>query len=209
MHESYATCNDPDDSHQEETKPKDPLEDRLMATRKDIKKAEELRISQIGDFKFRLGGIQELPSGLIVKIKNPGGLKAFLASGTLPNSLMVMINEGISKGRATAPEVVKSDGTIDTELMKDMETLLNEIAIQCIVEPEIHPVPLTEADRSDEMLYADEIPQDDKQFLLQWITGGTRDLEKFRLKQQQSLDTVAQVAGAQGVALMRTRPDAG
>lgn len=179
------------------------------ATRKDIKKAEERRISQIGDFKYRLGGVQELPSGLIVKIKNPGGLRAFVSSGTLPNSLMTMMQEGIAAGKASVPEVVKPDGSIDTDLMNDMNLLLNEVAIQCIVDPKIHPVPETEADRSDELLYADEIPDDDKQFLLQWITGGTRDLEKFRKQLAEGVGAVAEKSSPGAIALMRTRSDAG
>lgn len=162
-----------------------------MATRKDIKKAEELRISQIGDFKKRLGGIQELPSGLIVRIKNPGGLKSFIGSGQIPNSLMIIIDKGIKSGQAPQPAELMPEGKIDPKLLEDMNTLLNVITMGVIVEPKINPIPENEDDRLDTELYVDEIPEDDKQFLFQWISGGTRDLEIFRKQLDASLDAVA------------------
>lgn len=184
----------------------------MTATRKDIKKAEELRISQVGDFKKRLGGIMELPSGLIVKARNPGGLRAFMASGVIPNSLMTMIQKGISTGKGTPAEDLMTDGKIDPDVMRDMTILLDNIAMRTIVEPRIYAT-LTDNDlaqwnaanpmtqyteveelRQDDRLYADELPDDDKQFLFQWISGGTKDLETFRQKLDVNVDAVAAVA---------------
>lgn len=182
----------------------------MAATRKDIQKAEEARISQIGDFKNRIGGTQELPSGFTVKVRNPGGLQAFLAGGTIPNSLMPLIQKALKSGKAPdAKEFLSKDGEVDPALLTDMFEMMDNIAVQCIVEPRIHPK-LTQADvekwnaenpdkrvsdpedlRRADTLYVDELPMDDKQFLMQWIMGGTRNLETFRQQQLEGVDDVA------------------
>ena len=181
-----------------------------MATRSTQKKAEELRISQIGDFKNRIGGTQELPSGFTVKVRNPGGLQAFLGSGTIPNSLMPLIQKALKAGKAPdAKDFLSKEGEVDPALLTDMFVMMDNIAVQCIVEPRIHPK-LTSADvekwnaenpdkqvrdpedlRRADQLYVDELPIDDKQFLMQWVMGGTRDLETFRQQQLAGVDDVA------------------
>ena len=168
----------------------------MTVTSKDAKAAEAARISQIGDFKNRMGGTFELPSSLVVKARNPGGLQAFMASGVIPNSLMPIIKKALAAGKAPDPKEFIKDGNIDPALMQAMMDLLDTVAVEVIVEPKVLPRPTDEADRLDTELYADEIPQDDKQFLLQWISGGTRDLEIFRKRSEQSLGTVAKVTGA-------------
>ena len=195
----------------------------MTITAKDRKKAESLRISQIGDFKTRLGGIMELPSGLVVKARNPGGLRAFMSSGVIPNSLMSIIQKGMSSGKAPAAEEIMADGKVDAQLLEDMTTLLDYIAIKTIVEPKIHAA-ITSADliewnrvnpehqysdveelRRDDRLYVDELPDDDKQFLFQWISGGTRDLETFRQKLDVNVDAISAVTSND----VATKPAAG
>jgi len=207
------------------------------------KKAEERRISQVGDFKKRLGGLTELPSGVTVKLRNPGGMRAFLGSGQIPNSLMGMIQEGLNKGKNIKPEALMKDKALDPEMIKDIMVLMDTICLQTIVDPKVHPVP-TDEDvetfnekarvhnatleltpnkdaemiglvedpeelRSDFKLYIDEIPDEDKQFIFQWISGGTRDLEAFRAQLQNNVAAVAAVAEPKSDALVADRPDAG
>lgn len=181
---------------------------------KAAKEAEALRISQVGDFKKRLGGIIELPSGLIVKAKNPGGLRAFIGTGLIPNSLMGIIQSGLDKGsgKNVSAEIMK-DGKIDPEMLQDMMGMMDGVACTVIVEPRIHPT-LTENDllewndnhlddqkdsiedlRDDEKLYADELPDDDKMFLFQWVSGGTRDLETFRQQHAAGVDALPASGG--------------
>lgn len=192
-------------------------------TRKAQKKAEELRISQIGDFKSRLGGITELPSGYVVRLRNPGGLRAFMTAGVMPNSLMVLIQDSLKKGKGMAPEELMPDGQIDPKMMEDIMNLMDAVAVQCIVEPKLYPR-LTEEDvkkhnkahptekvetpedlRREDRIYADELPDDDKQFIFQWVSGGTRDLEQFRSQLDERMGAVAAVAGNGGNA----KPDSG
>lgn len=175
--------------------------------------AEALKISQVGDFKKRLGGTLELPSGFKVKVRNPGGLRAFLGNGLIPNSLMKIIQDGLDKGSGkNVPVNITKDGKIDPEMMSDMMQMMDNIAVTVVVEPRIHPT-LTEADllvwneenpddqrdfvedlRRDDRLYADELPDDDKMFLFQWVSGGTRDLETFRQQHAAGMGALPAVA---------------
>lgn len=202
----------------------------MVATRKAEKTAEMARISQIGDFKTRMGGIMELPSGLVVKARNPGGLKAFLSSGSIPNNLMVIIKRALEGGKAPeAAEIFNKEGGIDPEMMADMMVLFDAVALECIKEPKFYPK-LTQADvdawnlanpdslepattiediRSDDKLYVDELPDDDKQFLFQWISGGTRDLERFREQQQRGLVNVVSVPKPGDITKRNAGVDAG
>jgi hypothetical protein len=185
------------------------------------KKAEQLQISQVGDFKKRLGGVMQLPSGVVVKVKNPGGMRAFLTTGLIPNSLMGVIKEALEgKGTEefTGKEFLNEEGGLDTDTMNDMMALLDSIAVKCIVQPKVHAVPTTEdllvwnVDhpdeqlddpdelRDEEKLYADELPEDDKMFIFQWLTGGTNDLATFREGQEQNMGAVAQESSARAAA---------
>lgn len=162
-----------------------------------VTRAKELKISQVGDFKKRLGGVFELPSGLVMRLRNPGGVSAFLANGTIPNSLMQVVQEHIDKGQGVQPEeIAKAGQAMDPKMMEEMIEALNSIIIQCAVEPTVLPKPESEDDRDEDQLYADEIPDDDKMFVFQWVSGGTSDLEQFRRQHGQAMDDLAAVAGA-------------
>lgn len=189
----------------------------MVTTRKAIKKAEELRISQIGDFKGRLGGVIELPSGIVVRVANPGGIKAFLnADSGIPNSLMGIIQDQLNGAgkQLSAEELVVKNGEVDMEMIEDMMKLMDVIALKVIVDPVIWPNP-TEEDLVEwnaqnpnqqfnsldhyiqdhpSRVFVKELPDDDKTFLFQWISGGTRDLEKFRKELDERMAPVSAVA---------------
>lgn len=191
-----------------------------MATaRKTASKAEQLRVSQIGDFKARMGGIQELPSGLVVKVRNPGGLTAFIANGSIPNSLLGIVKTTLDKN-LSKEEMVKNASAIadDMESVGDVMNLMNIITAQVVIEPPCRMAP-TEDDverynimnpdnqvstpnqlRSDDILYVDEIEDMDKQFLFQWVTGGTRDLENFRKEYEASMAAVSSEQGSAAIS---------
>jgi len=164
-----------------------------MATRSTQKKAEQARISSVAEMKKRAGGVMELPSGFTVRLKNPGGLKAFMTGGIIPNNLMHIIQESLNKGTAPKMDQFVKDGKIDEEMLQSMMIMMDGIALKTIVEPPIHPAPENEADRDDDLLYVDELPDDDKQFIFQWITGATKDLESFRSQHNIDVASVASV----------------
>lgn len=152
------------------------------------KKAQQLKVSQVGDFKKRLGGVFELPSGLVMKLRNPGGLMAFMASGLIPNELMSIMQKHINSGKNTTPdELMKDTGRLDEKFLAQMTAMLDNVIVTCAVEPSVMPKPDNEEERSDDQLYADEIPDDDKMFVFQWISGGTSDLATFRQRQESGM----------------------
>lgn len=149
-------------------------------------------VTSVADIKKKRGGLLELPSGIVVKAHNPGGMRIFLETNVIPNSLMGIVQGHLDKGPKSNPteeiadQIVGPDG-VDEDLVRDMLHMLNVVATKTIVEPEVHMPPEDEADRDDDLLYADELEDEDKMFLFQWVTGGTRDLEQFRSQLQTEL----------------------
>jgi hypothetical protein len=161
--------------------------------------AKQLKISALGDFKSRVRGTFELPSGLVVKLKNPGGLQAFIANGTIPNSLLGIVQTALTEGKSQNSLAAAKDLAKDMSSLGEMMRLLDIVASQAIIEPPCRIAP-TEDDvkrwnmlnpgdiktdpeelRDDEKyLYTDEVAEEDKQFIMQWVSGGVRDLEQFR-----------------------------
>lgn len=183
-----------------------------MASRNPAKaaaKAEALKISQIGDFKKRIGGVFELPSGMVVKMRNPGGMAAFMKSNIIPNSLMSTINQSLKSGQEVDMSEIVKDGQVDEGILSDMTDLMDNIAAMCIVEPDVQPAPGVEADRDDEVLYADEISDEDKAFIFQWVSGGTTDLEQFRRGLKKNVDAVSAKQGAARPARRASGADKG
>lgn len=164
-----------------------------MATAKQVKEAEVKRISQIGEFKKRLGGVLTLPSGLTVRVFNPGGMAVFLDVDTMPNNLLAIVQKAIKEGKAPdLDQLTNKQEGIDPEMFKSMQEMMDNVALKVLVEPKLHPKPGIEDERRDDMLYVDELPMDDKMFLLNWVTSGVSDLETFRQQQKQGVDALAE-----------------
>lgn len=188
-----------------------------MATpRKNASQAEKNAISSIADFKARIGGPQELPSGLTVVVENPGGLQAFIAKGIIPNSLLKIVKDTLDTNASKDDMVEKAKAmSNDLDSIGEMMQLMDIIAVETIVKPRVYMTP-TEADVEkhnilnpdnpvesprdlvkDDQLYAHHIAEEDKMFLFQWITGGTRDLETFREQYQRNVDLVSAKQGSE------------
>ena len=172
--------------------------------------------SSVAEFKKKSGGLTELPSGLVVKLRNKGGMRGFLASGIIPNSLMGIVQDAIGKG--TAPDmsgIVDDQGHMNEEMLNDMLLMTDRVVMDVMVDPVVLPAP-TEADveewnrthraakdkvkepddlRDDEELYIDEVDEEDKAFIFQWVTGGTRDVEQFRKELAAGMDDLGGLQG--------------
>lgn len=164
--------------------------------------AQELKISSVGDIKKRLGGIYELPSGIVVRLKNPGGLKAFLGSGKIPNALLPLVEEGFSDHRSkkiTADERAKKarDMLKDEKAIEEMMAMLDNVLVQTIVEPPVYPYPAEGELKDPSLLYPDDFDDTDKQYIFQWIQGGVKDLESFRKKLEANVALLSAGDGAE------------
>lgn len=155
----------------------------------------EQPVSTPQDFKAKSNrmAILTLPSGATIKVKNPGGLRMFMKNGVIPNSLLPMVEEAINGGTEPDLKALSKDGEISLDIVQDMMSLIDHVTVTCWVLPPVLPVPENEEDRDEELLYADEVMDDDKLFVFQWVTGGTKDLERFRQEQAVALDGMARV----------------
>jgi len=126
----------------------------------------------------------EVPSGNTALVRNVG-MQVFLQRGLVPNSLMPIVRMAMS---GKEPELKLDDITEDQ--LRDMVALFDAVVVHCVVEPKVQPVPAEGEERADDVLYVDEVDFDDKQFIFQWVVGGTRDLEQFRKEQAASVESV-------------------
>lgn len=170
--------------------------------------------SSVADFKQKFGiqrDLLDLPSGLTVRART-AGMRAFIAKGLIPNSLMAIVTEALDKGQEpnAAQIMLKEDGEPDMAKLQEMSELFDAVACDVLVDPQVHPVPtqadlekfqadtnnsvtLTDPDdlRSDELLYVDELDTMDKIFIFNWAVSGVKDLETFRQGLQSGVDAVA------------------
>lgn len=166
------------------------------------KQAASASVSSISAFKEQKKGKPlELPSGLVVKARRVE-LQTFIMKGDVPNPLMSIVGEALEKGQKAdiASMVGVDEGKIDLDMVNDMYEMVNAVVCQCIVEPQVHPVPEDEDDRDDDLLYVDEVDDEDKMFIFQWSSGGTSDLATFREEARAGLASVAKKQGAKNPA---------
>lgn len=135
----------------------------------------------------------ELPTGAVIIAKGITSMRTFLQSGVIPNGLMQIIQESIDKGKEpdldTMLQPTGEDGKVDPGAIDDMLALIDNATVECwILPPTALPPEKDEegnelTERSDEVLYTDEIDDQDKLFVFQWAIGGSDDLETFREEQ--------------------------
>jgi hypothetical protein len=125
-----------------------------------------------------------LPSGNVALVKRPGMLE-FIKKGVVPDTLLPTVDEAIKKGKGLPPSETEN-------LLKDpskiaaMEEMMNKVVVLCVVEPEVRLHTdddgdvIPEADRDEDVIYTDDVDLEDKIFIFQFASGGTRDVERFR-----------------------------
>lgn len=164
------------------------------------KAAEQRQTADAAAFKKRRQGVDlKLPSELWVKARRVD-LAAFLRTGNIPNPLMEVVNEALQKGQKTDVNkmVGVEDGAVDLEMVNDMYNMVDKIVVASIVSPQVHEVPPEGEDRDDDLLYTDEVEDEDKMFVYQWATGGTSNVAQFRREAAATLAPLAEVSGGKG-----------
>lgn len=154
--------------------------------------------SDVTAFKKRALGIMlPLPSGLVVRAKRVE-IQTFILNGNVPNPLMQVVSEALEKGQKADIEKIVGveEGGIDLETVREMYDLVEAIVIESIQEPKVHPVPEDPENRDDDLLYVDEVDDEDKMFIYQWASGGTADIEQFREEARANMATLAEKQGA-------------
>ena len=120
-----------------------------------------------------------------------------VAAGMVPNSLMTIVQSAVGEHKKLeAEDLVTKDGGLDNQMVLDMVEFTDQLTMRCLAEPKAHPVPENEDDRDDDLLYVDEIDEEDKMFIFQWATGGTTDVERFRQEYSTKLDALGSITEA-------------
>jgi hypothetical protein len=137
-----------------------------------------------------------VPSGNTCLVRPSSGLEMFVRNGSIPNSLMPIIQDAINKGKP--PSTKDLDMQANPDLLESVLELTDTACVFMVMEPVVKPVPhddngevipFSQREKGD-FLYVDEILFEDKMFIFNWAVGGTADLEKFRQELGASLELV-------------------
>lgn len=168
------------------------------------KTATPKKIASPQDFKKKVRNRVELelPTGAVILAKGLTSMRAFLKSGAIPNSLMVIIQESIDKGKEPDLDSIMQptgeDGKVDQQSIDDMLALVDNATVATWILPPTALPPENDEDRRDDVLYTDEIDENDKLFVFQWAIGGSDDLETFRKEQNAGMDRLRASQGLEG-----------
>lgn len=181
----------------------------MSAPKSQATKRAKAQASNVADFKKRKKGSPlELPSGLVVVARRVE-LRTFLTrgKGEVPNPLMTVIEEALNKGQSADIGKIAGveEGEVNMDMVMDMYEMVNSVVIETVVSPKVHPLPTHDEEgnelegedaieeaKDEELLYIDEVDDEDKMFLFSWATGGTSDLATFRSETGASMDALAQ-----------------
>lgn len=141
--------------------------------------------------KARQGTDLPVPSGNVALVRNPG-MRQFLETGVIPNELMDIVEKALKRGEAPDFAKVAQDDPKKTKAVLDM---IDNVVRTTVIQPVVWPVPSAEEceknlqeypdscderGRLEDRLYVDEVDFEDRLYIFQWVSGGTRDLEQFR-----------------------------
>lgn len=134
-----------------------------------------------------------LPSGELCLVRRPG-VQGLIKAGILDSldSLtgIVQIDHIDANDPKKMAKAVESLARRPDDLASAME-LLDKVLVYVVVEPKVYLRSDPPAQQDDETLYADEVDETDKQFIFQFVVGGTRDIERFREEQQKLLGSLS------------------
>jgi hypothetical protein len=123
--------------------------------------------------------VHTLPSGNKMRIAR-ASLRQFLVQGLVPNALMTMVRESV-EGDTNGPSPDELREVMgDSAKLAELMAMMDAVTIYCALEPRVLPAPATEADRDDDLLYVDELTEEDKTSIFNIATGTVGELEPFR-----------------------------
>lgn len=143
----------------------------------------------------------ELPSGNVAKIRQIP-MPTLLADGLFPDSLAGFVRDAINVDKPKEEVQKEANEQLgkmvqEPEKMAEMFSLFDKITVLAVVEPVVTAAPENEADRDDDLLYADEVDLEDKMFIFNFCVGGSKDLERFRTESASAMGSLAAVEGVQ------------
>lgn len=169
------------------------------------------RVANASAFKKNTNPIVRLPSGHNVRVKRLG-MERFLTAGFLPDPLAKQVKKMISQreGRAENSDLLQN--LSEKDLLAFLRAV-DRIAVYCIQEPEVrwHERPVgpdsegntptdsegtplyeevPEEERSETVVYTDELDMEDKMFIFQFAVGGSSDVGQFRAESAAAVEAL-------------------
>lgn len=150
-------------------------------------------ITTAAEWKARAtqGGPLELPSGSVCLARNPG-MPAFMQAGIIPNPLLGPIQQALAMGKEVAD--FKDMVAEDPSRMNSILELMDNVVQYCVLQPPVYDKYeevvdeegktirrlIPQGARDPDKMYIDDVDPEDKVFIMQWASGGSSDLVKFR-----------------------------
>lgn len=170
-----------------------------------------LQASAASAFKKKVVDNVMLPSGVVAGLRRLGPT-VILSSGSIPDSLMSIVQEALKKGGNSkeAEEKLEKDLASDPSKIAEMVNSIDEIMPKVFAEPPVllhrrrvdagdgTSAPLWEdipdEQRDPEQVYTDELELQDKLFVFKYVMGGGSELETFRQQPAAGVGNVEDVA---------------
>lgn len=156
----------------------------------------------------------QLPSGNVARVRRVGP-EAFLTQGIMPDTVSPIVEKAIRSKKGLKPQQ-QADMAKDPKQLGALMEMLDRTLCYAVVSPKVQMPPacvecgeldtVATEDHHDEelasyhefrpgerqsgVLYADRVDLEDKMFILNFVVGGTRDLERFRREQRASVASV-------------------
>lgn len=162
----------------------------------------------------------ETPTGKWIRMKRPGMTK-FLEDGFLPDTLASLVRKEIASASKKPGSVAPTDKellgklteNLDAGGVMDMMASMDRVIVSVMVEPKFvwhrraqrdfdgAPVldgegrevleDIPDEERSNDVVYTDEMDQEDKNFVFQAAVGGSTDLTRFRAQSAAVMDSLS------------------
>lgn len=143
-----------------------------------------------------------VPSGALCRVKRPGPM-GLIKMGLLDSldsltSLVQTEHFDRAEGRAKLSDAdAIRDFAANSEKVQAGFELIDKITCGVVIEPEISPIPLDaeghplpREEWDPNLTYVDSVELHDKIYIMQFVVGGTPDLESFRAERAQFMGHV-------------------
>lgn len=132
----------------------------------------------------------ELPSGQVVLAQRPGP-EGLMAAGLLDDlDMLATILPKVMGGASAAKKFDATSVMKNPKMMGEAIKLMNRVVVHVVIKPELTPEPDDPTQKVKGNIYPSSVGQDDKMFIFNWATGGTRDLATFRSQLTESVASV-------------------
>lgn len=138
----------------------------------------------------------DLPSGQRVLAQRPGPA-GLMAAGMLEDlDVLAGILPKVMGGKGPSSKVGKPGPAQDFDaslvlknpkMLGEAMKLMDRVLVHVVVKPELTPEPENASDKERGHIYPSSVAMEDKVFIFNWATGGTRDIARFRQQHEASM----------------------